>query len=171
MIVLFLFNVGGYYLVFLGLRHQSNLELRARLDAEQYSREDLIELKLPVTLPYPLQQQGFQRVDGKFEYNGQFFKLVKQKMENDTLYIVCIRNEEEKGLVNAFRDYAKLVVDVPSTSKKSPTTPFKFLTDFECVDGERMTANGGWCASIVFSEGNFDLPFRVNPVFSPPPEV
>ena len=171
MIVLFLFNVGGYYLLLLGLRHQSNLELRAKLDAEQYSREDLIELKLPVTLPYPLQQQGFQRVDGKFEYNGQFFKLVKQKMENDTLYIVCIRNEEEKGLVNAFRDYAKLVVDIPSTSKKSPTAPFKFLTDFECPDDEKMTANGGWSASIVFFERNFDLTSRINPVFSPPPEV
>ena len=171
MIALFLFNVGGYYLVFLGLRHQSNIELRARLDAERYSREDLIELKLPVTLPYPLQQQGFQRVDGKFEYNGQFFKLVKQKIENDTLYIVCIRNDEEKSLVNAFRDYVKLVVDVPSSSKKSPTLRFKFLTDFECVAAGKMLVNGGWSASIIFSEKNFNLISRSYPILSPPPEV
>ena len=35
---------------------------------------------------------GYERVNGEFEHNGEFFKLVKQKLENDTLNIVCIKD-------------------------------------------------------------------------------
>lgn len=168
---LFLFNVGGYYLLLMGLRHHSNQELTARLDANRYSKEETIELKIPVTLPYPLQQQGFQRVDGKFEHQGQFYKFVKQKLEKDTLYIICIRNDDEKSLVTAFRNYVKLTVDVPATSKKSASLLFKFIKDYESAGDNTLIHHDGWDAEICFSDKSFPILSRPIAVLSPPPQA
>ena len=83
--MIFLFNVGGYYLVFWGVRTQAKKDLLHRLDADQYSSEDLVVLSIPVNLPYPIQQNGYERVDGEFEYGGEYYNLVKQRLQNDTL--------------------------------------------------------------------------------------
>ncbi len=171
LIILFLFNVGGYYIVFMGFRHHANQVLNARLDAGQYSTEETIELKIPVTLPYPLQQQGFQRVDGKFEHEGQFYKLVKQKIDNDTLYIICIRNVEEKNLVNAFKKFVTLTIDVPSTSRNASTLLAKFLTEFETNAENPVVSVQGWASSISFPVGDPNVISRSHPVLSPPPKV
>src|SRR5688500_16103834 len=112
--MVFLFNVGGYYIVFLGVRHHHRQELNARLDANLYQDEEIVELKIPITLPYPLQQRGFERVKGKFEHQGELYKLVKHKLENDTLHVICIKDHEEKRLEGAATKYANLSNDLPS---------------------------------------------------------
>jgi len=53
-LALFLFNIGGYYLVYWGLQSQAKKDLLHRLDAENYSSEDLIVISVPMSLPYPL---------------------------------------------------------------------------------------------------------------------
>src|SRR5687768_1442080 len=132
LLIVFLFNVGGYYIVFWGLRLQADQELTLRLDANLYEPEETIELKIPVVLPYPVQSQDFQRIDGRFEHEGQFYKLVKQKLENDTLFVVCIRDAETRKLVNTIKDYVKLTQDLPapSSGKKALSFLSKLVKDF-----------------------------------------
>lgn len=108
LLVVFLFNVGGYYIVFWGLRFQKDKQLSSRLDANLYDPGETIELKIPITLPYPVQSEEFQRVDGRFERDGQFYKLVKHKLQDDTLHIICIRDHATRHLVDAMSDYVQL---------------------------------------------------------------
>jgi hypothetical protein len=130
--MVFLFNVGGYYIVLWGLRFQADQELTLRIDANLYEPEETIELKIPVVLPYPIQSQDFQRVDGRFEHQGQFYKLVKHKLENDTLFVVCIRDAETRKVVNTIRDYVKLTQDppAPSSGKTALNLLSKLVKDF-----------------------------------------
>lgn len=131
LLLIFLFNVGGYYFVFWGLIRSADYALTQRLNDEAYSPSETIELKIPVTLPYPIQQQGFKRVDGKFEHNGQFYKLVKQKLENDTLFVICILDHQQKRLVKTMTDYVKMTNELPQSEKKPAAFVGKFLKDFE----------------------------------------
>ena len=170
-LLVFLFNVGGYYLLFLVLNTKADQALRVRLDANAYSPDETIELKLPVTLPYPLQDNGFARVDGKFEHKGQIFKLVKQKLEKDTLYIVCIRHAEEKNLRLAFGQYVKLTNDVPSSSEKSAGVWSKLISDFEAAEKNTVKHTTGWVFDIQSADPSFALITQSYPIFSPPPEV
>ena len=170
-LLVFLFNVGGYYLVFLALKTEADRALMVRLDSNQYSPEETIELKFPVTLPYPLQDNGFARVDGKFEHKGQIFKLVKQKLEKDTLYIVCIRHAEEKNLRLAFGQYVKLTNDVPSNSEKSAGVWSKLISDFEATEKHTVKHTTGWVLDMQSPDQSFPLITRSYPIFSPPPEA
>ena len=171
LLMVFLFNVGGYYIVFWGLRQQNSIELTARLDANQYTAEETIELKIPVTLPYPIQQQDFERVDGKFEHNGEHYKLVKHKLLNDTLYIVCIKDQEDKRLVKTMTEYVKLSNDLPANSDKAANFLGKLLKDFESADDVAFTGTDGWSLQLSFISKTYLTIIREKNIISPPPKV
>ncbi|MEO5599502.1 MAG: hypothetical protein ABIR06_01110 [Cyclobacteriaceae bacterium] len=116
LLAIFLFNVGGYYIVFWGLRVKADQLLTERLDANEYKSNETIEIKIPVRLPYPIQQQEFERIDGKFEHNGEVFKLVKHKLENDTVYIVCIRDHRIEHLESTLTDYVNASNALPGAA-------------------------------------------------------
>lgn len=119
LLAVFTFNLGGYYVVFKWLQISAHHDLIQKLETDQYDENETIELKLAITLPYANQvSNGFKRVDGRFEYEGNIYKLVKQKFELDTLYIVCIKDHKEKELINDFREYAKNTHDTPGSSSK-----------------------------------------------------
>jgi hypothetical protein len=47
-------------------------------------KDETILLKIPVAVPYQIDSEGYERVDGEFEHQGEFYRLVKQKYQNDT---------------------------------------------------------------------------------------
>lgn len=113
----------------------------------------------------------FERVNGKFEHKGIHYKLVKQRHRNDTLYILCIKDHEQKKLVKSLREYVKLTNDLPSSSKKSPDLSGKFLKDFESEEAEKMIHHHGWSAKILFAEQQPLFNTETIRIPSPPPEV
>ena len=76
-------------------------ELTQLLNAGNYSELETFEFKIPLNIPYPIQNRGFDRVHGAFEFDGEFYELVQQKLERDTLYVVCIKNASESRLGNS----------------------------------------------------------------------
>ncbi len=118
LLAVFTFNLGGYYVVFKWLQISAHQDLIQKLETDQYDESQTIELKMAISIPYAQNSNGFSRVDGRFEYKGNIYKLVKQKFENDTLYIVCIKDHGEKKLIHNFKEYAKNANDTPGTSSK-----------------------------------------------------
>jgi hypothetical protein len=166
----FLFNVGGYYIVLWVLRHHSNIVLSQRVDAENYTADETIELKIPVTLPYQLQERNFERVHGKFEYEGEFYTLVKQKFQNDTLHIVCIKNQQEKRLVSSMSDYVKLSNDLPGSSKKAVTFLGKLLKDFNPSSATDVVETESWSSEITFTSNSYSCRTAPHSLITPPPK-
>jgi hypothetical protein len=171
LLLIFLFNVGGYYLVLWGLIRTSDRAFIQKLDNERYSKAELIELKLPVTLPYPIQQQGLSRIDGKIEHNGEVYKLVKHKLENDTVYIYCIRDQQEKRIVKTLTDYVKLTNELPAASKTSLSFVGKFLKDFESSGTNEILQQGGWSMEITETFEPLKTFTSHTRILSPPPKV
>jgi hypothetical protein len=157
--------------VFVGLHHRSDRLLAEKIETNQYNHEETIELKIPVTLPYPIQETGFERADGKFEHQGNFYKLVKQKLENDTVFIVCIRDVGAKQFVNTLKDYVHKTNDLPANSKNSNSLFGKFLKDFENLETELIQHGKGWQSEITFGELTFTLPLATIPLNGPPPKA
>jgi hypothetical protein len=168
--MIFLFNVGGYYIVFWGLRLETDQQLSARLDAGLYDPNATIELKIPVALPYPIYTEGFKRVDGRFEHNGEFYKLVKHKLQNDTLYIVCIRDGKTRELVNAMTDYVRLTQTFPASHEKANNFLGKLAKDFLSRATGGVTEHAGYSVTITFGQLTRFFDPRAIPVHSPPPK-
>lgn len=171
LLIIFLFNVGGYYIVFWGLRYQANQQLTLRLDANLFDPEETILLKIPVALPYPLESNGFQRVDGGFEHNGEFFKLIKNKLENDTLYVVCIRDRETRQLVKTMKDYVSLTQGLADENPSQKALHFlsKLAKDF-CSNGAiDMVHQAGFSMLITYEQRLEHILGPSLPVHAPPP--
>lgn len=141
---MFLFNVGGYYIVFWALRYQINQEISNRLEGNHFENDEMISLKIPIALPYVNNDEGYRQATGQIEYRGEFYKLVKQKQEGDTLIIVCIKNHEERQLVKTMIDYANLSNDLPFQSKKTQGLLSKLLKEYASLQQKNIISNNGW---------------------------
>lgn len=104
---------------------RSDIAAIQQLDKNQYSDNELREVKLPLHLPYINDMSDFERCDGTIEYNGIHYNYVKRKVHNDTLYILCKPNFVKTRLTGEKSDYAAKVNDIPVNKKGSVPTAKK----------------------------------------------
>lgn len=136
LILVFLFNLFGYRILLHYWQQQGTVALQAKLDREQYDPENLLEIKIPLNLPYHSNWTEFERFDGEVTVSGTHYRYVMRKIYNDSLVLLCIPNEI-KNKVQAVQDqFAGLVTDLQKSpeqqkSKESNSfSPFKFAGDY-----------------------------------------
>ena len=169
--LLFLFNVGGYYLVFWGLRYQGDKKTWSRLEAAQYSEAETILFKIPMALPYPVNEGVYEQMKGEFEHNGNFYKGIKQKFERDTLFVLCVKDQKEKNLANTMTSYEKASNDLPSKSKHGQGLLSKLLNEYEPFHQIEVIHQNGWLLTSPNSTStSLDLLAFELSVQSPPPK-
>jgi hypothetical protein len=133
---IFLFNVVGYYGIYIGLVHKADRTANHEIENNSYDQSQTITIKIPLTLPYPVQGE-FERASGDFEHQGEFYKLVQQKYENDTVYIVCLKNTEKKHAMSVLKDMVKQTTDQSSSSNHQGSKILSgLLKDFNPVTSE-----------------------------------
>lgn len=103
-IVIFLFNVVGYRFALDFIQHKVNTQLEEGLDNHLYNESELVELKVPLNLPYQTSWAAFRRCDGEIQIGGTLYKYVKRKVANDTLYLMCIPNTQKMRLETVRND-------------------------------------------------------------------
>ena len=170
-LLVFLFNIGGYYVVFWGLRFHTDQKLSDRIEANLYQDDEVVELKIPVTLPYPIQEQDFQPVDGRFEHQGEHFKLIKHKFENDTLYVVCIRDLETRRLVSTIENYVEMAngFDGTAPDQKALNYLSKLIKDFCSHEEINIVCHFSVLSADPFFEPTKDLLQLALAIDGPPP--
>ncbi|MEO7990696.1 MAG: hypothetical protein ABI663_14205 [Chryseolinea sp.] len=170
LLAVFVFQMVGYYFVYLGLRFQANTEMAQRLDIESYTDEETITIKIPFTLPYWSDSKDFERVNGEFVHNGEFYKLVKQELRNDTLHVVCIHDFKEKRNFNFMAGFAKLSADAPVSSKQALKLFGSLLKDFVPSSNSISSTKPLALTHITYASKQFSLIAAAYPVLSPPPD-
>jgi len=146
-------------------------ELVKSLDSGNYDEQKTIEIKIPITFPYPLQQQDYERTYGNFEYLGEHYKLVKQKHANDTLYVICIKDEKVKHINTTLQDFNKRANELPVSEKSSNHSLVKVLKDYETNLTLLLIGHEGWMLQSFYF---YKTPQNVEvilPIQSPPPDA
>jgi hypothetical protein len=87
LVFLLLFNALGFYGLLRGLQYKTALDLVRRLDSQQYSKDETITIKVPFAIPYQLDSNGYERVDGEIQYDGEFYRLVEQKLLGEHFFV------------------------------------------------------------------------------------
>lgn len=165
-----LFNALGFYGLLQGLRYKSMLDLVQRLDDHQYSVDETVTLKIPITIPYQLDTEDYKRVDGEIEHNGEFYRLVKQKFDRDTLYIVCIKDQTGKRINQALTDYVKTFTDNPMQGKQPSKSLPTFIKDFIPTSMQIFHVCDGWNYSVGGESLERFFYNRSLVVVTPPPQ-
>lgn len=117
-----LLTITGYALFFQFFIIQSDNQVEAKLDRNNYSNTELVEIKVPLHLPYSTNWKGYERCDGQIEVNGNHYNYVKRKLSNDTLYILCIPNSVKTQLSTAQKNYASEFSEANATQKNNQST-------------------------------------------------
>ncbi len=167
---LLLLNVMGYYGVFLGLQYKNDKDMIQRLDAEKYSDSETVTIKIPISIPYAMDSKSFERVDGNFEHNGEFYRLVKQKLANDTLYVVCLKDHENKRIDEALTSFVKTFTDNPVDQHSSSKIVINFIKDYIPQTFAVQHLSLGWEKDVVKESSCSILRSSFHPTIIHPPE-
>lgn len=96
--LILLFNIGGYNLTISALEIKADRSLEALLDDEIYNEEDLVEIRVPLNMPYQQRFTEYERHYGNIEIDGISFTYVKKKIEGDVVIFKCIPNQSRQLL-------------------------------------------------------------------------
>lgn len=149
---------------------QAKQDLLSRLETESYSSDDLVVLTIPVSLPYAENDTDYEAATGEFMYNGQYYRLVKQKYENDNLYIVCIKDYSTSKISRHLTDYTKVAHNLPMGSKQSLSYLAKMYKDYEPNDFDYAYLSKYIFEQRFYALAGLDVKERAFAVDSPPPE-
>jgi hypothetical protein len=153
-LLLFLLNAVGLYGILVGLQFKFASEKDKDIDEDRYSTSEITTFKVPLTIPYYLDEQDYQRVTGEFEHDGEVYRLVKQKLHRDTLYIVCVKDANSKKINQALTDYVKTFTDRPFNSKQqnSKSVYSTVIKDYLNTGVTIEQGSDGWGENVSYIE-------------------
>ena len=128
-------------------------------------------LKIPLTLPYPVNEGVYEKINVDFEHDDIFYKGIKQKLDRDTLYILCYKDQQEKRLAKSLADYEKVSNDLSSKSKQSQDLLIKILKEYEGFNRIEAIEQSGWSMNLSYAESSVNLIAFERSVQVPPPKT
>jgi hypothetical protein len=118
---IYLFTLIGYQVLIIVFENNISEHMIEHLDKNDYNDAELIEMKIPCSLPYASNRADYQRFDGEININGVDYNYVKRKLYNDTLYLLYIPNHEKVKLTAAKNEYVRNTNDSVNTETGKKT--------------------------------------------------
>jgi len=165
---IFFFSSVGYYGVFVLLSEQLNREMSQELDEDRYSGSNTMIVKIPMSLPYQANFNGYERAEGEFESEGKYYRIFKQQLVKDTLYIILVEN---KHLGELKKSMAGIAVANSSEAPSSNTAKIlnTFCKDFVSTTTHVQSLENGWSRELSgLVPGSRYKAFGQPPAFPPP---
>ncbi|HMP99250.1 MAG TPA: hypothetical protein PKC24_05665 [Cyclobacteriaceae bacterium] len=164
-------NILGYYGVLMGIKHKHTQNLLLQFDADNYADLQEVTFKIPLAWPYAPSSLDYNRTNGEFEYEGEVYRLVKQKLQSDTLYLVCVRDFKSKAINQLLTDYVKTFTDKTDENNNSNSLLLKLFKDYMLAQVSLQSVNKGWSYTSTYgSQPEFFESIDIQLVF-PPPQV
>lgn len=116
------------------LEAKATIRLEQKLETGDYDEKILVEVKIPLQLPYYTNWSQYERTYGETEWNGQHYQYVKRKLYNDTLYLLCIPHTEKNNIqtaaVDIFRSVNNIQHDGVPQKSHQPSVIKLMLSEF-----------------------------------------
>jgi len=149
--------------------HHSDHLLAEKIDAGEIENSELFEMKVPLHLPYTTNSDFYEPAIGNVEIEGVHYSYVKKRVSSDTLYILCLQNNQKTRLKNAKTSYSAQVSEASQDGKKqqdhSPkksvcgTDYFYRLTVFDFALPQLINTVGGTHLTSSLRGGFISAPF------------
>ena len=172
LVVLLLYNMIGYSVVYM-FEDRNMVGNHAKDLVEQQAGSENITIKVPVAVPYQNNWDAPEPVEGKLEFDGQFYQMKSRQLVNDTLYVKC---EFDQNARDRFMELvAKINDQVTSHSKSEKQVPSSvlksFLKEYMSPDRRYTFYLLEWVDSIQshMPQSNAPLPEQYQTIPSPPP--
>jgi hypothetical protein len=137
LLLLLAFNWYGYRIVIALMQDKADRRLEARIDNSDYDESQLIEIRMPMNMPYQQRFTDFERTYGQVEIDGKTYTYVKRKVEGDVVILKCIVNKSRQQLKTIDNDLTKANSGVETDPPGKQQQPSSFAKNFWSeYDGE-----------------------------------
>lgn len=103
LIILLLFNLIGYRIVFQIAEALCDKKTEMLVDSGKYDKSKLVKIAVPLANPYVPDQPEFEPAEGEMTIDGSVYKLIKRKISEGYLILVCLP-DLEKSFLKTMRD-------------------------------------------------------------------
>ncbi|AHM62049.1 hypothetical protein D770_18990 [Flammeovirgaceae bacterium 311] len=157
LLLIMLFNMLGCYGLFLTIWHSNEQALFSSFDDDEYNELETVTIKFPHRISYVIEQPDYQRVDGLFEHEGQFYRFVKQRITSDSIIVVCVKDKKSERINKALSEYVKTFADGPAHDKNAKKISINFSKDYYTIAFTMTTLSPGWETNVLQLSGKSNL--------------
>ena len=131
--------MAGYRAWFYYAEQKADAAMESMLDKDQYQESELIALTIPLNNPYQKDQSAFVRVNGEINFQGKTYKLVKRKVTDGTVVLLCIQDSHKMVLKKGSTEFGNAISGLATTNKNSSRSETQ--KNFGSSDYLRLFAN------------------------------
>ena len=142
-----LLNTAGYYLVFEGWKWHNSI---AWSFDENNSDQLEVIVEIPLTVPYVTQEKDWEQANGQFEHKGDVYRIVKQKLTLDAVFISCVKDNEGTRINDQLEDFVKTFSDKPVDAKQSVKSVPGFMKEYVSQIIAVKTFVTGWSLTVEY---------------------
>jgi hypothetical protein len=169
LLVLMVFNTVGYYGILLIMECRMSDEMTALLDenGDEINGDLLLTFPLEVYTP---DSPNYERTTGELNYEGQVYRLVKQKRYHGMLYMICVKDDNSTRVRAAMGEFSNTFTNQQPDNTGSAV---KLVVSFAkyCIQTDQTvhSLSSGWSQVFIFSlvSDSFHFSFDGS-VFHPP---
>jgi hypothetical protein len=144
-----LLNTAGYYLVFEGWKWHNSVAWS--FDEDSSNGQEVI-IEIPINVPYVAHVRDWEKADGQFEYNGQSYRITKQKLTLDAVYIACVKDKEASRINQQLEDFAQTFSDKPVDGKQNAKAFPGFIKEYVSAVITVKPSNAGYRIEMSYNE-------------------
>jgi hypothetical protein len=159
LLLLLLFNWYGYRIVISILQQKEDRKLQTLIDQSRYDESDLLEIRVPLNMPYLQRVTENERLYGEIEIDGKLYSYVRRIVNSDTVILQCI-NPKSKTLLQTLdndltRANAGLDADHPGKQQQQSSFAKNFWSVYDGQSPGYSTegyiiADAPWLSSYSF---------------------
>jgi hypothetical protein len=169
-----LFNTVGYLYVLDWEQHEIVRKAEELIDNHASQISGNLIFRIPVTTNYLSEtSREYTRVEGEIEFEGIAYRMVKQKVEGNFHYIVCVRDEHTKVATREINDMIATIAGQPAKQSMPFGLNFaKVLLEYCSVTSTSSHLNSeGWSRDFSFSNHENSYRFEGEDSLFHPPAV
>lgn len=126
-LLIFLYNLTGYYVVFRALQYQVRREVKHRIK-QNVSDDELVLIPISIADNNSL---TWTKPNKEFRYKGEMYDIVRQETKKDMILYYCIHDFKESKLFSDLDEYVQRhIADNPKQRKKAENLLKKVTKDY-----------------------------------------
>jgi hypothetical protein len=162
----------GYYAFYFSYERKLESQWVSQIYGEEVLEHSEILIEVPFSMPYVSNQEDFQPTNTPFEKDGRYFRVVKQRYQNDTLQLIAVPDTARKVLDSTVKKWISFLMDdeIPQDQKSKAATKSQ-IKDY--LQPEKYDLEFNQVINKV-SSPEFTSSIYINPFFSlksPPPQI
>ena len=162
----------GYYAFYYSYQYTLESRWQDSIYGDQVGSLEERMMEIPLSAPYMSNQEEFQLTNTRFEKDGNYFRAIKQRFQNDTLQVVYVQDTARKVLDSTVKTWISSLTEDELPQDQNGKVQFKlFLKEYIETEPFRLE-----CFAVNAQKDQIGFIFSayMSPSFSldsPPPQL